>query len=291
MVTAALLVASAAVSACGSGSGPVVVGSFDTDESVVLAHLYAELLEGNGIDAEVRERMGVRADVLRALEDGEITLYPEYSGDALDFLAGRSAAVPDVAETASALRRLVERRGSRVFDPSGASRQLAVVVTYDLWDRTGVYSLTGLAELDEPLTLAVPQGCQDDPACLPGFERVYGLEPGEIEVIDGGPDDALAALHRGVVDAVVVPTTEGSLAGSLDVVLVDDRAQQPANNVIPVSRDDDDNRRERVYRTLDRLSEELTTADLRELNRRTSVGDEEPSDVAKDLLEDKGLIQ
>lgn len=272
---------------CGDG-GSFVVAVPDSREGAALAALYVALLEGNGIEAETGPRLGSTEDLLDAVVTGEANAYPAYSGVALDALAGAGSATPDVDVTASALRREVEARGAQVFDPAVASRPLVLVTTYDTWDRTGVYEVSGLAALEEEVTLAVPPGCGSAPACLPGLEEAYGLEP--TEVVEIGPvEERLAAVRRGEVLAAVVPATTGELSGTLDVVLVDDRRQQPAQSLVPVVRDEDDERREQAYRAFDRMTEELTTPDLRELLRRVDEG-EEAADVAGDLLADKGLV-
>lgn len=265
---------------CGGSEGlrPVLVGSLDTAEGEVLANLYAELLKANGIDAEAQPRTGDRATTLRALEAGRVQIVPEYSGDALDALAGRAEATPDPAETASALRRLAEARGLSVFDPNrDADAGLAVVVTFGTAEDTRIYTVSGLAHLQD-----VSVGVLD------GQRRLRGLDAERVvELADD--DAALRALHRDDVTAVVVPATGAGLAGTDDVMLVDDATDQPANSVIPIANVPDRSQRRAIYRVLDRLAEELTTADLRELNRRVEIEGESPATATRDLVEDKGL--
>jgi osmoprotectant transport system substrate-binding protein len=207
-----------------------------------------------------------------------VQLVPEYSGDALDALAGGAEATPDPAETASALRRLAEARGLSVFDPNrDADAGLAVVVTFATAEDTRIYTVSGLARLDG-VTVGV----------LEGQRRLQGLDADRVvELTDA--DAARRALHRGAVTAVVVPATSAGLAGTDDVMLVDDVTDQPANSVIPIANVADQAQRRTIYRILDRLAEELTTADLRELNRRVEIEGESPAAATRDLLEDKGL--
>jgi len=265
---------------CGgsAGSRPVLVGSLDTAEGEVLANLYAELLEANGIDAEARPRTGDRATTLQALGEGQVQLVPEYSGDALDALAGRAEATPDPAETASALRQLARVRGLSVFDPNrDADASLAVVVTFETAEDTRIFTVSGLARLP-----GVSIGVLD------GQRRLRGLDAERVvELAD--TEAALVALHRGSITAVVVPATSAGLAGTGDVMLVDDATGQPANSVIPIANLPDDSQRRTIYRIFDQLAEELTTADLRELNRRVEIEGESPAAATRDLVEDKGL--
>lgn len=285
--TVALLSTLALLGLAGLGSScsddiddAVVVASLDDPESEALAHVYTELLEGTGVDAEIRARLGTRSEVVAALRAGEVALYPDASGEGLAFLDGSDdRASASVSATASRFRRRFREQGISVFDPALASRRAVVVVTFETAERTRIFEVSGLVGLGEPLVLAV----------APGLRDAYDLPADRVVEVEDGRA-ALEALAAGDAEAAVVAETEGALAGSDDVVLVDDEDAQPANNIIPVARIEDRSLGEAVYRQLDRLAEELTTADVRELNRRTAIEDEAPSGVARDLLADKGLI-
>jgi len=90
-----------AVSACG-GSNPastsggektskaptdtIVVGSANFQESVVLAHIYEEVLKAKGVKVSTKLNIGSREAYISALKDGSIDLIPEYSGTLLQFV-------------------------------------------------------------------------------------------------------------------------------------------------------------------------------------------------------------
>ncbi|KAA9393706.1 hypothetical protein FCK90_11030 [Kocuria coralli] len=95
------------LSACGDGGGSgdptptqeatatsVVVGAGPTQQTQTVAHVWALALEDAGMTVEIRELDGGRAEYLTALEDGEIDLYPDYTGDLYLELRGNAPEGP-----------------------------------------------------------------------------------------------------------------------------------------------------------------------------------------------------
>ena len=106
---ALLLAACGGGNDAGGGTQPneqssVTVGSTNFSEQLILAQMYAAVLEKAGVDVTVRPNLGNQEVVFPALEKGEIDLLPEYNGSVLSFLQ------PDATQTTAdevntALRR------------------------------------------------------------------------------------------------------------------------------------------------------------------------------------------
>lgn len=75
----------------------VVVGVGPTQQSRTVAHVWALALEDAGIPTEISEVEGGRAGYLDAVEDGQIDLYPDYTGDLYLELRGTAAEGPGTA--------------------------------------------------------------------------------------------------------------------------------------------------------------------------------------------------
>ena len=86
------------------------------------------------------------------------------------------------------------------------------------------------------LTIGGPPECERRALCLAGLEHIYGLKFKEFVPLDAGGPLTHAALADGVVDVALLFTTDPALASSDLVVLADDRALQPAENVTPLVR-------------------------------------------------------
>ncbi|WP_332641809.1 glycine betaine ABC transporter substrate-binding protein, partial [Aeromicrobium sp.] len=95
-ISAALAAAALGLSltACGSddptdgdasASDTITVGSAAFPENEILAEIYAQALEAEGVKVEKKLNIGAREVYIKALENGEIDLVPEYSGNLLTY--------------------------------------------------------------------------------------------------------------------------------------------------------------------------------------------------------------
>jgi osmoprotectant transport system substrate-binding protein len=106
--------------------------------------------------------------------------------------------------------------------------------------------------------------------------------------LDSGGPLTKQALRGGDIDIAVLFTSDADIAVEEWVLLEDDKALQPAENLIPAIREDKTS--PAIEAALDAVSAELTTEELTELNRQNSVEGRSPADVAEAWLEDKGLL-
>ena len=198
------------------GSGTVVVGGANFTESTVLANIYADVLTRAGFDASVKE-VGNRELYLKALEAGDIQVFPEYLSTFTEFLDGDDAnqvASGDVDKTVEALKPLAEENGLVVGEPSEAADQNAFAVTKELADQLGVKTLSEFAEAcGSGVILGGPTECPDRPFCQPGLEDTYGLTFDSFRELDAGGPLTKTGLQKGEISIGLVFSSDGALAG------------------------------------------------------------------------------
>lgn len=263
----------------------VRLASFDFPESRLLAELYGQALDAAGFPVAPVRELGSREIVEPALEQGHIDLVPEYTGSALNFLEGRAdAADADEEATYERVARAFAERDLVVGAAAPAQNQNAFAVRRSTAEELGVGSLTELARVSSDLVLGGPPECPQRPTCLPGLEQRYGLEFERFLSISRAGHVA-AALDRGEIDVGLLFTTDPAIVTNDFVVLADDRGLQPAENVVPVVRDDVvEDHGERLVATLDRVSALLTTEELAALNQAVQDGEEAVPAVARQWL-------
>lgn len=300
---AARLIAAVAlvVAACGDGQAGddaepppgIGVASFNFAESRLVAEIYAQALEGEGIEVRRELDLGPRELVQPALREGLVDIVPEYLGSALTSVA--PAAEVDRSSPADVRRHLaaaVEPWGLRVLEPSGAQNQNGLAVTRATAERLDLAVTSDLVPAAPGLIVGGPPECPDRPFCLPGLLDAYGLGFAEFRPF---ADQAYVreALEDRVIDVGVLFTTDGALAGGDLVLLDDDRGLQPAENLVPVVRAAalEGPGGGRVAATLDAVSARLTTANLRFLNWRVSVAGNDLADEAHGWLVRQGLVE
>ncbi len=246
-------------------SDRIRIGSFDFDESRLVAELYAQVLEGADLPVERLGAIGPREVVAPALEGGLIDLVPEYVGSAATHFGAASVDVSGLA-TALAARDLV------AFEPASAEDVNVFVVTDETAREHGLVTLSDLVRVAATFRIGGPVECPDRPHCLAGLQATYGLAFAEFV-----PNRTLTvtaeALVRDEIEVGVMFSTAAELESGPFVVLEDDRGLQPPENIVPVVR------REAADRwgsdfvgALGALSGVLTTPALRQMNERVELG-------------------
>src|SRR5690554_3413760 len=129
----------------------IVVGSQAYYSNEIVAEIYAQALENAGFDVERQFQIGQRDAYLPALEGGEVDVFPEYTGNLLQYYDPETTAtLPDevYGELESALPE-----GLTVLDMAAATDQDSYNVTQAFSDEHGVTSLADLAGVDAELVL------------------------------------------------------------------------------------------------------------------------------------------
>ncbi len=274
----------------GGGGGPIPVGSTAFSEQLIVAEMYRGALEAAGIEADDKYNLGAREIVEPALENGEIDLYPEYVGTALEFLnGGAGEATSDTAATTEKLRAAFAEQDIEVLEPAQAQDKNAIVVTPETAQQHNLETISDLQQVAPELVFGGPPECPERPLCLQGLEDTYGLDFKQFRSLDAGGPLTVAALEDGKIDVALMFTTQGIIADKGWVVLEDDKGLQPAENVVPVIRKEA--LTDQVVEVLNSVSAKLTTEELTELNRRVDVGKEDPEAVAQEWLKQNGFTE
>jgi osmoprotectant transport system substrate-binding protein len=269
------------------------VASFAFTESSIVAELYSQALEAVGVPVRRAPGLGSREVVEPALEQGAIDVVPEYVGTALQFLAGQATATGDLADPAAAYRRLSDAfapRGVTVLAPAAAQDRNGIAVTRTTADTYHLVRISDLAPVAGDLVFGGPPECPERPFCLVGLRVTYGLAFKSFRPLDPSGPQTVAALEGKEVDVGLLFTTSPSLATKDFVLLEDDRRLQPAENLVPVVRNEALGRHgDRLRQALDAVSAQLHTEDLIDLNRRVETDGSKPADAAREWLAQHGM--
>ncbi|WP_166346776.1 ABC transporter substrate-binding protein [Phytoactinopolyspora limicola] len=282
----------------GGSPGSLTVGGATFTEMAIMQEIYRALLEDAGYDVNIQQADN-REIYAEALIGGEIDIVPEYAATFAEYLNvqenGAQAAedepiaTTDAAETVEAMRPLAESRGLAVLEAAEAASQNGFAVSAEFASEHGVQSLSDLADVGQPLSFATTEECPDRPFCQPGLENVYGLEFSELLPLGFGSPQTKQAVADGTAELGLVGTTDGTLEGLGLVLLDDDQNLQLADNLVPVV-NEATAADQTVVDTLNQLAGVLTTEDLALLNARVDAERLLAEDVARDYLEEKGLL-
>ena len=287
----AVLALALAATACGSGDStegePITVASFNFNESVIVAEIYAQALERAGYTVERSMNLGNREVVKPALESGEIDLVPEYVGTIDSFLGGSPTS--DAEATHAEARGLFEELGVTLLAYSPAEDKNAYVVTAETASANDLTTISDLQPVAAELVFGGPPECPEREFCLLGLQTVYGLEFAEFVPLDAAGPITIAALEGGDVDLALLFSSQGVIAEKGWVVLEDDMGLQSAENLVPAIRLDVlDEYGDALSDLLSEVSEKILQQDLIEMNKRADIDGEDPELIAGEWLDDNG---
>jgi osmoprotectant transport system substrate-binding protein len=264
----------------------ITIGVQDFGESAIVSEIYSQVLSDNGYDVELQELGGFRDLEEAAFEGGDINFAAsEYVASMLLYLDPETE--PDVAsDVGAATEALSEALSAGDFGGTEITAfQYSEAIDTNSFVVTGDSDLTSLADLTDETVLGAPQDCEENAFCLPGLERVYGVDlSGGFVPLDGGPLVA-EALDAGEIEVGVIFSTSGLLAGGDYTTLEDPDGLAAADNLIPVATTElAEAGGTDLAALIDEISATLTTEDLVELNERFDIDGEDAEDIATDFV-------
>jgi osmoprotectant transport system substrate-binding protein len=265
----------------------ITIGSTNFSEQLILAQMYAAVLEKAGVDVQTRLNLGAREVVFPALEKGDIDLLPEYTGAALSFLDPEATAV-EPQEVLTALRSKLEPKSLVALDPTPAEDKDAFAVTKETAEKYNLQKISDLEPVAGQLVIGGPPELKTRPAGLPGLKKLYGIEFKEFKALDAGGPLTVSALKKGDIDVARVFTTQGVIAEEGWVVLQEDKLLEPAQNLIPIGRKDAVT--DQISQALNALAPKVTSEELTKLNAQVDIEKKDHETVARDWLTQQGLI-
>lgn len=287
----AALILVISVSGCSDEARPIIVGSKNFLEQILLGEIAAQHLEHRlGRRVERKLNLGGTLLVHKAIVNGDIDLYPEYSGTGATVIL--NSAPSDKADDVSAqVRREYEARFHlHWFDPLGFNNTFAMVIRKADADRLGVRTLQDAERHPSGWVLGVGYEFQQRLDGLPSLLRTYALPlRGAPKVMDLGL--LYRALEQGAVTMVAANSTDGLLL-SLDVtVLEDNRNCFSRYDAAFVARNQAIAREPRLATALQDLSGRFSDDTMRRLNHQVLVQHGRIDEVARDFLRTNNLLK
>lgn len=271
----------------------VSVGSAAFWEAAVTAEMYAQALEAKGYVVDRHLEIGERPAVHAALDAGEINLIPEYLGG----LSGQGLGIAELSSDPQTawdnMQDALANKGWVSFDFSPGTDADGFAVTQETADQFGLKTMSDLAEVAGQLTWGVAEGCPSNPVCGPGLKDTYGIDLTalQVEPLPACSTDIATALNDGAIGVAQVCTTQPEISTMNLVLLTDDLHLQPAQNLVPIaSKELSDAAGAELADTLNAITAKLTTEALTQLGASIVVNHEDVADVARQFLQDNGLI-
>ncbi|MEI5677107.1 ABC transporter [Mesorhizobium sp. CGMCC 1.15528] len=266
----------------------VKIGSKNFTEQFVVAEIYAQALEKAGIEVERRLNLGATLIAHGALTNGDIDLYPEYTGTAL-----AAVVKGDLSGSADKIYGEVKDYYEKnlkltLLDPTKINNGYAIILLPETAEKYKLKTLTDLGPASKDLTFGAEGTFGERKDGLPGLEKVYGIKFKEF-VKFAKLGIRYSALTSKQIDVSFGFTTDWQIADSKLAVLDDDKALFPPYYLVPVVRQDALEKNPKIAEVLNKISPLLNNENMRELNAAVERDRKEPAEVATEFLAANGI--
>ncbi len=266
----------------------VKIGSKNFTEQFIVAEIYAQALEKAGVEVERRLNLGATLVAHTALTNGEIDLYPEYTGTAL-----AAVVKGDLSGSAEKIYGEVKNYYEKdlkltLLEPTQINNGYAIITLPETAEKYKLKTLTDLGPASKDLTFGAEAGFGERKDGLPGLKQTYGIEFKEFKIF-AKLGIRYSALTAQDLDVSYGFATDWQISENKLVVLEDDKKLFPPYYLVPVVRQDTLAKNPKIAEVLNKISPLLNNENMRELNAKVDRDKEEPADVAADFLEAQGI--
>ena len=277
------------------GKGPTItVGSKNFTEEYILGNMYADALQANGFRVVRKINLGSVQINDQALQRGQIDVYPEYTGTSLETVLDYKGKAPDTPEkTYQTAKKLYAQRSpsDTVLQPAPYNNTYGIFVTKSAAKKYHLKTLADLAKASPKLTFLSFSEFQNRSDGYPNMKKNYPFNFKNIKKVNsiGGP--IYQGVQRGDGDVGVGFTTDGQLSSSDLVVMKDPKNIWPYYYPAPIVRTDVLKKHPKIKDVLNKVSKTLSVETMRKLNAKVDIDHKDPADVAKQYLQDEGILK
>jgi osmoprotectant transport system substrate-binding protein len=288
-VTLCLVVFSLMVSivACQAqaGSGQVVIGTKNFTEQIILGEILAQQIESKTkLKVDRRFNLGGTYVCFNAIRNGQLDIYPEYSGTAYTTIL-KQAATGDAQKVFNVTKDRFQQDFKLLWTkPFGFNNSFAMVIRGEDARKLNVQTLSQSAAQTPQWRAGFGFEFLNREDGFPGLSKTYNLKfREEPKVMD------LGLLYRALIDKqvdfVAGNSTDGLLS-TLDLtVLKDDKGYFPPYEAAAVVRQETVQKHPELREILDQLGGKISEKTMRELNQRVDGKKEDVKQVVREFLQ------
>lgn len=285
-----VLLLSIALTGC-SGGDKIVIGSKDFSENILLGEIFSQLIEAKtDIKVERKLNLGGTFVCFEAIKNGQIDIYPEYTGTGLT-----AQLKMDVIGEPDEAYRVVAEEFNKQFDikwlsPLGFNNTYTLAVNDKVYQQYGVETFSDLAKISENLVFGAEHEFFDRQDGYEGLVEKYSLkfkgEPKKMNV-----SLKYQAIGNGDMDVTDAFATDGAIKQYNLKVLTDDLGFFPPYYAAPIIRNATLERYPELEDVLNTLANAIDDATMTELNYKVDVEGKNVATVAKEFLNERGLLE
>ncbi|MBF1219351.1 MAG: ABC transporter permease subunit [Fusobacterium periodonticum] len=259
-------------------------------EGYILGQMLTELIEQD-TDLKVNMTTGVgggTSNIHPAMLKGEFDLYPEYTGTSWEAVLKKEGSY-DESKFDELQKEYKEKYNLEYVNLYGFNNTYGLAVNRDIAEEYNLKTYSDLAAVSNNLIFGAEYDFFEREDGYKELQKVYNMNFKKQIDMDIGLK--YQAMKDKKIDVMVIFTTDGQLAISDVVVLEDDKKMYPSYRAGTVVRSEILSEYPELKPVLEKLNNILDDKTMADLNYQVESEGKKPEDVAREYLQEKGLLE
>ena len=259
-------------------------------EGYILGQMLTELIEQD-TDLKVNITNGVgggTSNIHPAIVKGEFDLYPEYTGTSWEAVLKKEASY-DESKFDELQKEYKEKYNLEYVNLYGFNNTYGLAVNKDIAEKYNLKTYSDLAKVSNNLIFGAEYDFFEREDGYKELQKVYNIDFKKKIDMDIGLK--YQAMKDKKIDVMVIFTTDGQLAISDVIVLEDDKKMYPSYRAGTVVRSEILSEYPELKPVLEKLNNILDDKTMADLNYQVESEGKKPEDVAREYLQEKGLLE
>ena len=259
-------------------------------EGYILGQMLTELIEQD-TDLKVNITNGVgggTSNIHPAIVKGEFDLYPEYTGTSWEAVLKKEGSY-DESKFDELQKEYKEKYNLEYVNLYGFNNTYGLAVNKDIAEKYNLKTYSDLAKVSNNLIFGAEYDFFEREDGYKELQKVYNMNFKKQIDMDIGLK--YQAMKDKKIDVMVIFTTDGQLAISDVVVLEDDKKMYPSYRAGTVVRSEILSEYPELKPVLEKLNNILDDKTMADLNYQVESEGKKPEDVAREYLQEKGLLE
>ena len=259
-------------------------------EGYILGQMLTELIEQD-TDLKVNMTTGVgggTSNIHPAMLKGEFDLYPEYTGTSWEAVLKKEGSY-DESKFDELQKEYKEKYNLEYVNLYGFNNTYGLAVNKDIAEKYNLKTYSDLAKISNNLIFGAEYDFFEREDGYKELQKVYNMDFKKKIDMDIGLK--YQAMKDKKIDVMVIFTTDGQLAISDVIVLEDDKKMYPSYRAGTVVRSEILSEYPELKPVLEKLNNILDDKTMADLNYQVESEGKKPEDVAREYLQEKGLLE
>lgn len=268
----------------------VIAGKLGS-EPEILINMYKLLIEDEtDIKVTLKPGMGKTSFLFNALKSGDIDIYPEFTGTALETFIKENAKNKDPQQVYEQARQGMESKFNMVFlEPMQYNNTYALAVSSELSKKYSLTKISQLNNIENQVKAGFTLEFADREDGYLGIKKHYELNFNNLKTME--PKLRYTAIKSGDIDLIDAYSTDSEIEQYNLKVLEDDKQFFPPYQGAPLMLTKTLEKYPEVGKALNKLSSKITDDEMRKMNYEVNVEGKSAKEIAENYLQKEGLIK